>query len=57
MQRAENQRHAGSTREMSEALEELAWDIDRWILLLPSPRTNEARHDFRDWVQSLDWIV
>lgn len=21
------------------------------------PRTNEARHDFREWAQSLDWIV
>jgi hypothetical protein len=30
-------------REMSEAMEELAWDIDRWILLLPNPRTPEAR--------------
>jgi hypothetical protein len=30
-------------KEMSEALEELAWDIDRWILLLPSPRSPEAR--------------
>jgi hypothetical protein len=30
-------------REMSEAMEELAWDIDRWILLLSNPRTTEAR--------------
>jgi hypothetical protein len=21
------------------------------------PRTNETRHDFREWCQSLDWIV
>jgi hypothetical protein len=34
---------AGESRQMAEALEELAWDIDRWILLLPSPRTPEAR--------------
>jgi hypothetical protein len=34
---------ASGPRQMSEALEELAWDIDRWILLLPSPRTAEAR--------------
>ena len=34
---------ATESRQMAEALEELAWDIDRWILLLPSPRTPEAR--------------
>lgn len=30
--------------------------VREWILR-GKPRTNEARHDFRDWVQSLDWIV
>jgi hypothetical protein len=34
---------AKNPRQMSEALEELAWDIDRWLLLLPSPRLPEAR--------------
>ncbi len=40
-------------RQMSEALEELAWDIDRWLLLLPNPRTPEARALLREvdhWV-------
>ncbi len=35
---------ATESRQMAEALEELAWDIDRWILLLPSPRMPEARN-------------
>jgi hypothetical protein len=30
-------------RQMAEALDELAWDIDRWILLAPNPRVPEAR--------------
>jgi hypothetical protein len=30
--------------------------VREWILR-GRPRTNETRHDFRDWVQSLDWIV
>jgi hypothetical protein len=34
---------ATNPRQMSEALEELAWDVDRWLLLLPSPRLPEAR--------------
>jgi hypothetical protein len=34
---------AKTPRQMSEALEELAWDVDRWLLLLPSPRLPEAR--------------
>ncbi len=41
------------TRLMTEALEELSWDVERWILLLPSPRTPEARALLRDvehWV-------
>ena len=40
-------------RQMTEALEELAWDIDRWILLLPNPRVPEARALLREvdhWV-------
>ena len=41
------------TRLMTEALEELSWDVERWILLLPSPRTPEARTLLREvehWV-------
>ena len=30
-------------RQLSEALDELAWDIDRWVLLLTNPRLPEAR--------------
>lgn len=30
-------------RQMSEALEELNWDVEQWIVLLPNPRTPEAR--------------
>jgi hypothetical protein len=30
-------------RQMVQTLEELTWDIDRWLLLLPNPRTPEAR--------------
>jgi len=30
-------------RRMSEVLEELSWDVDRWILLMPNPRGNDAR--------------
>ena len=39
-------------RKMIEALEELAWDVDRWLLLLPSPRAPESRailRDVQDW--------
>ncbi|HVT89906.1 MAG TPA: hypothetical protein VHD56_13715 [Tepidisphaeraceae bacterium] len=36
------------TRRMTEALEELAGDVDRWLLLLPSPRSPEARALLRD---------
>lgn len=35
-------------RRMTEALDELAWDVDRWLLLLPSPRAPEARSLLRD---------
>jgi hypothetical protein len=30
-------------RQLAEAIEELAWDIDRWVLLLTNPRLPEAR--------------
>jgi hypothetical protein len=33
---------AYDARQMNQTLEELAWDIDRWVLLLPNPRTPEA---------------
>jgi hypothetical protein len=35
-------------RKMSEALDELAWDVDEWLLFLPSPRAPEARAMLRD---------
>jgi hypothetical protein len=35
-------------RKMAEALEELSWDVDHWLLLLPSPRSHEARMLLRD---------
>ena len=40
-------------RQMSEALEELNWDVEQWLLLLPNPRTPEARALLREvdhWV-------
>ncbi len=30
-------------RQMAEALEEMSWDIHRWLVLVPSPRTPEAK--------------
>ncbi|CAN5382692.1 hypothetical protein BH09PLA1_BH09PLA1_23280 [soil metagenome] len=30
-------------RRMSETLDELSWDVDRWLLNVPNPRLNEAR--------------
>jgi len=30
-------------RRMSEALEEMSWDVDRWLVNLPNPRLPEAR--------------
>ncbi len=30
-------------RQMAEAIEEMNWDIDRWLLLVPSPRIPEAK--------------
>lgn len=35
-------------RRMGEALDELAWDVDQWLLMLPSPRAPEARSLLRD---------
>src|SRR5688572_22075898 len=40
-------------RRMAEAIEELGWDVDRWLLLCPNPRVPEARTLLRDvnhWV-------
>lgn len=40
-------------RQMAEALEELNCDVDRWLVLVPSPRTPEARAVLREadhWV-------
>ena len=33
---------------MADALEELAWDVDRWVLLLPNPRLPDARALLRE---------
>jgi hypothetical protein len=44
---------ANSPRELADALQELAWDIDRWVLLLTSPRLPEGRvllHHVDHWV-------
>ncbi len=32
------------TREMTEALEEMNWDVDRWLVLLPNPRAPKPAH-------------
>lgn len=40
-------------RQMIEALEELNWDVEHWLLLLPNPRTPEAKSLLREvdhWV-------
>lgn len=40
-------------RAMTDALEELSWDLDRWVLVLPNLRAPEARALLRDvnhWV-------
>lgn len=40
-------------RRMAEAISELNWDVDRWLLFLPNPRVPEARvllRDVSDWV-------
>ena len=35
-------------RQMAEALEEMNWDVEQWLLLLPNPRTPEAKAILRD---------
>jgi hypothetical protein len=37
-------------RKMTQALDELAWDVDQWLLLLPTTRAPEARALLRDVV-------
>jgi hypothetical protein len=40
-------------RQMAEAIEEMNFDVDRWVMLLPNPRTPEARALLREidhWV-------
>ena len=37
-------------RRMTEALEELSWDVDRWLLLMPTPRIPQCR-ELLDQVQ------
>src|SRR5207249_145618 len=32
------------SRRMAEVLEELAWDIDHWLLSIPTPRNSEPRN-------------
>jgi hypothetical protein len=36
-----------NSREMIQAMQELAWDVDRWLLLVANPRLNEARELLR----------
>lgn len=35
-------------REMAEAMEEMNWDVEQWLILLPNPRTPEARAILRE---------
>ena len=40
-------------RRMAEAINELNWDVDRWLLFLPNPRVPECRallREVSDWV-------
>ncbi|MDQ3440216.1 MAG: hypothetical protein M3478_07685, partial [Planctomycetota bacterium] len=40
-------------RRMAEAINELNWDVDRWLLFLPNPRVPECRvllREVNDWV-------
>jgi hypothetical protein len=42
-----------NVREITEAIEELNWDVDRWLLVIPNPRTPEAKALLREvehWV-------
>jgi hypothetical protein len=38
----------GDPRQMAEAMEEMNWDVEQWIVLLPNPRTPEARAILRE---------
>jgi hypothetical protein len=38
----------GEPRQMAEAMEEMNWDVEHWIVLLPNPRTPEARTILRE---------
>ncbi|HWE04009.1 MAG TPA: hypothetical protein VG326_16510 [Tepidisphaeraceae bacterium] len=35
-----------SSAELSDALQEMNWDVDRWLVAMPNPRTAEARSMF-----------
>jgi hypothetical protein len=37
-----------NVREITEAIEELNWDVDRWLLVIPNPRTPEAKALLRE---------
>lgn len=41
-------------RRMNEVLEELSWDVSRWLMVLPTPRVPEARALLRD---SSRWLL
>jgi hypothetical protein len=41
-------------RRMAEAIDELGWDVERWLLLCPNPRVPEARALLRDVNQ---WVL
>lgn len=50
---AEHALESFDARKMTETIEEMNWDIDRWLLVLPNPRTSEARGLLREvdhWV-------
>ena len=52
-QEPETQGDCAEPRQMSEALEEMNWDVEQWLVLLPDPRTPEARALLREidhWV-------
>jgi hypothetical protein len=49
----ETQTECAEPRQMAEALEEMNWDVEQWLLLLPNPRTPEAKALLREidhWV-------
>ena len=41
-------------RRMNEVLDELSWDVSRWLLVLPTPRVPEARKLLRECTQ---WVL